>query len=224
MVSIDEIVRDRKSGQTAIIKKTLELLKGLDGKDRLNVCEKIVEAHRFMAGLKWVYKRLKEGVDIEEIEKEIGKDDKEAIKIAEEIADGKVVVTLSRSHTLEKGLLKASKVIVLESSPRKEGIEMARYLKGRGVDVRIFPDCAVAYAVKCSDVAVVGADAIYRNGIINKVGTLPLALCCKHFSKDCYVVAQRYKFVDEEFVETFVSDVFTEDMLFEFVPADLLKI
>lgn len=101
---------------------------------------------------------------------------------------------------------------------------MARYLKGRGIDVRVFPDCAVAYAVKCCDIAIVGADAVYRNGIINKVGTLPLALCCNHLSKDCYAVAQSYKFVDEEYTEISFSDKFEEDLLFEFVPINLIKV
>lgn len=118
MVSIDDIIKDKKSGQTAIIRKTLELLKSLETDEYLEVCKRIIEAHKFMVGLKWIYEKLREGIDIEEIEKEIVEEDIRAIKIVEEIVEDKTVVTLSRSHTLEKGLLKASKVIVLESSPR----------------------------------------------------------------------------------------------------------
>ncbi|ADB58115.1 eIF2B alpha/beta/delta subunit family protein [Archaeoglobus profundus] len=224
MVSLEEIIKDRRSGQSAILKKTVELLKGIDAERRLSVCEEIAKVHKFMAGLKWLCERIREGFDLEDIEREIEKADKEAVKYLEDLVDGKIVVTISRSHTIERGLLKASKVIVLESFPRKEGLDMARYLKGRSVDVSIFPDCAMGYAVKVCDLAVVGADAVFKNGIINKVGTLPLALCCRHFSKDCHVIAQPYKFLDEVYSDELKDYVFKEDMLFEFVPKELVKI
>ncbi|WP_457548604.1 hypothetical protein [Archaeoglobus sp.] len=224
MVSTDEIVKDKRSGQSAIIKKTLELLKKTDEEKRLSVCEEIAKAHKFMAGLNWLCEKIREGFDLDYIEKEIEKADRDVIKYLKEIVDGKVIVTISRSHTVERGLLKASRVIVLESSPKKEGIDMARYLKGRGVEVCVFPDCAVGYAVKSCDLAVVGVDAVFKNGIINKVGTLPLALCCKHLSKNCYVVAQSYKFLNDAFSDELKGYIFTEDMIFEFVPIELLKI
>jgi len=224
MVSLEDIINDRRSGQSRILRKTIELLRSVEDDKRLEVCKRVMEAHRIMVGLRWLYKRLEEGASLSEIEKEIEKADEESVKVLRDLVDGKTVVTISRSHTLEKGLVNASKVLILESSPAREGIDMARYLKGRSVEVHIFPDCAMGYAVKASDFAVVGVDAVFKNGIINKVGTLPLALCCKHFSKNMYAIAQSYKFADEEYRNEVCSYTFNEDLLFEFVPISLVEI
>jgi translation initiation factor eIF-2B subunit delta len=223
MITLEDIINDKKSGQSGIIRKTIELLKSVDEKERLDICKKVCEVHSSMVGLKWLLKCIENGKEIEEIESTIEKADKICIEKLRELVKGKTVVTISRSHTLEKGLITAKHVIVLESSPRKEGWDMARYLKGRGISVSVFPDCAMAFAVRVCDFAVVGADAVYKNGFVNKTGTLPLALCCKHFSKNLFVVAQSYKFAEEEYDYTTADLHFKDEMLFEFTPEDFVK-
>lgn len=221
-MELETILKDRSSGQSKIIRMTIELLKKTKRKnERIEICKKICSVHKAMAGLRWLLRQIEEGKAISEIEAEIESMDERCAKNVEKIAEGKVVATISRSHIVERGLLKAKHVIVLESTPGREGLEMARYLRGRGLLATTFPDSAISYAVKACDVVIVGADAVLKDFFINKTGTLPLALTAKHFSKDLYVASPSYKFAEVEFEEV-VDLSFSDDMLFELVPSRLV--
>ena len=222
-MELEEVIKDRRSGQSRIIRMTLEILKRVRRKnERLELCRKVCSAHKVMAGLFWILKRLEEGKSVSEIEMEIEEMDKRCIEKLSELCEGKVVLTMSRSHIVERGLLGAKHVIVLESSPGKEGVDMARYLRGRGVMADVFPDSAMAYAAKACDIVVVGADAVLERGFVNKTGTLPLALTAKYIGKDFYVACPRYKFFEIEFEER-VGFSFDEEMNFELIPSELVK-
>jgi len=218
---IKEIIEDRRSGSSKLIKKTLELLEDVEPQRRLEICRKIVKAHPAMAGLTKVLNAVENGADVHDIRNIFAEMDRNTSEHLREIAKGKIVATISRSHIVEKGLTTAKHVIVLESSPAREGIDTARYLKGRVVEVSIFPDPAIGYAVKLSDIVVVGADALYSDGFVNKTGTLPLALSAKYLSKPFYVAAPSYKFSEGKFEEP-KSLNFTKNMIFEFIPAELV--
>lgn len=218
---IKEIIEDRRSGSSKLIKKTLELLEDVEPQRRLEICRKIVKAHPAMAGLAKVLKAVENGADVYEIRNMFAEMDRKTSERLREISEDKIVATISRSHVVEKGLTTAKHVIVLESSPAKEGIDTARYLKGRAVEVSIFSDPAIGYAIKACDVVVVGADALYSDGFVNKTGTLPLALTAKYLSKSFYVAAPSYKFSEGIFGEPKSLD-FTKDMIFEFIPAELV--
>lgn len=221
-MELETILKDRSSGQSKIIRMTIELLKKTKRKnERIDICKKVCSAHKAMAGLRWLLKQVEGGKAISEIEAEIEKMDDGCAKNLERIAEGKVVTTISRSHIVERGLLKAKHVIVLESTPGREGLEMARYLRGRGLLATTFPDSAIGYAVKACDIVVVGADAVLENSFINKTGTLSLALTAKHFSKDFYVASPSYKFAEVEFEES-IDLTFSDDMLFELIPSSLV--
>ncbi len=222
-MDIETILKDRSSGQSKIIRMTIELLKRTRRKsDRLELCKKVISVHKAMAGLRWLLMRLEEGASVSEVEMEIEEMDRKCVERLSSIVDGKVVVTISRSHIVEKALLKARHVIALESTPGGEGIELVRFLKGRSVLATLFPDSAVGYAVKASDIVVVGADAVLKDGFINKTGTLPLALTAKHLNKPLYVACPKYKFDEVEF-EEIVDLNFKEGMLFEEIPKELVK-
>ncbi len=221
-MGIETIISDRKSGQSKIIAMTLELLKRHKKKaERLEICRKICEAHKAMAGLRWILKSLEEGRSVSEIEEEIREMEERCIRNLEGIVEGKIIATISRSHLVERALLKAKHVIVLESTPGREGLEMARFLRGRGLLATTFPDSALSYAVKVCDAVVVGADAVTESYFVNKTGTLPLALTAKHFGKAFYVASPSYKFADVDF-EEIVDTTFREDMLFERIPKELV--
>lgn len=221
-MELDRILKDRSSGQSRIIRMTLDLLEKTNRKsERMEICMKVCEAHKVMVGLRWVLKMIEEGKSVSEIRSAIEEMDGRCSEKLKDIVKDRIVVTLSRSHTVERGLITAKHVVVLESSPGKEGLEMARYLKGRSITVSTFPDSAMGYAVKACDLVVVGADAVFENGFINKVGTFPLALLSKHLAKDFYVVAPSYKFSDDGLEEP-SGMTFRDEMLFEFTPSDLV--
>ncbi len=222
-MDLETILKDRSSGQSRIIRMTIELLKRTRRKsDKVEICKKIISVHRAMAGLRWLLEKVKEGKTISEIEAEIKEMDERCVKNLERIVEGKVVTTISRSHIVEKALLKSKHVIALESTPGREGRELARFLRGRGLLATTFPDSAMSYAVKACDVVVVGADAVLEDAFINKTGTLPLALMSKLLSKDFYVACPSYKFEKVDF-EEITDSSFREEMLFEYIPKDLVK-
>ncbi|RLI73047.1 hypothetical protein DRO97_08220 [Archaeoglobales archaeon] len=213
-LDLDAIIHDKRSGSSKIIKDTLELLKKVKENERYDVCKKIVKAHPSMAGLKVIMEFIKSNPRIDELIEKIEEMNSKTSENLEKIVEGKIVTTLSRSHIVEKGLLKAKKINVLESKPEKEGIDIARWLKGRDKEVEIFYDAFMSYAIKKCDVVVVGADSLLKTGFVNKTGTLPLALTAKHLKKEFYVAAPSYKLVNENNLE------FNEN--FEFVEKELV--
>jgi translation initiation factor 2B subunit (eIF-2B alpha/beta/delta family) len=53
--------------------------------------------------------------------------------------------------------------------------------------------------VQKADAVIIGADAVLNNhNVINKTGSLALALLCKHYKKPYYVLAGKSKFVNKK--------------------------
>lgn len=107
---------------------------------------------------------------------------------------GGTVFTLSRSGTVADALLEAKpSVVVAESRPAREGVDVAEELSSAGLDVTLTTDAAMGYALAESadaDAAVVGADTVLPDGsVANKVGTRLLALAAAREDVPLYVVA-----------------------------------
>jgi len=110
------------------------------------------------------------------------------------------ILTLSRSSTVVHALKLAAragrieKLFIMESRPRFEGRATARALAEMGIDCTLVADALGPSLVKDVDLAVVGADAILGDGgVINKIGTYPLALACKDCGKPLCVLAESIK-------------------------------
>ncbi len=107
---------------------------------------------------------------------------------------------MTHCHSSEAiSLLKHSKssikiAFVTETRPMYQGIKTAKELSSAGIPVTLITDSAAGYFMPRVDFVVVGADAIRKEGIVNKVGTLPLAVVSKEFNKHFYVVASSLKF------------------------------
>ncbi|MCZ7556707.1 MAG: hypothetical protein M5R41_09940 [Bacteroidia bacterium] len=110
-------------------------------------------------------------------------------------------VTLSRSSTVlaslralqEHGLL--AQAFVLEARPMLEGHRTIRDLDEHGISATLLTDAAMGVALSKVDYAVVGADSVSADGyLLNKTGTLPLAICCKEFGVPLYVLSDSLKF------------------------------
>ncbi len=123
---------------------------------------------------------------------------KEALNL---IPIGAVIITLSESETIEEIIKQAylehkiSRVIILESRPLLEGLNMADRLLKIGLSVTVIVDAAMGFFCKEADLAIVGADTIESDGsLVNKVGTYPLALTCSALKKPFYVACDTSKF------------------------------
>ncbi len=71
----------------------------------------------------------------------------------------------------------------------------AEELSQYGIDCTLVLDSAVGYIMEKIDLVLMGAEGIVESGgIINKIGTLPIAITAKMYKKPFYVAAECYKF------------------------------
>lgn len=211
--TILKIVNDREHGSSFILKETIDLLEKARKEDRIPVLERIIRAHPSMAGISNLHSILKkkEHTSISDIIRSFKKMENDTIGYLKDIVNGKKIVAISRSHITEMGLLTAKKVLVLVSNPGGEGKKTQKFLDENGIKTELYEDSQMCKAVVESDCVVVGADSISKAGFVNKIGTLPLAICSQFFKKDFLVVAPSYK-VGKSYVVA----------PFEFIPGDLV--
>lgn len=130
------------------------------------------------------------------------KDELEIIfqKIYPRLKNPDKIITLSRSGTV-LAILKLLhdkdnnfRLVVCESRPKFEGKLMAQALAKAGIKTELITDAMMGIYISKVDAAIIGADAIMKNGnVVNKVGSKSLALLCKEYSKEFYVVATKSK-------------------------------
>ncbi len=206
---LEEIVGDKISGSSIIVKRTLDLL--VKTEEKAEVIDRIVRAHPAMAGLKRIQSMLEEN-EAEDIRTEFLQMDEDTVSSGRELIEGKTWVTISQSHTAERILEKADRVYVLKSAPGNEGLETYDYLCLHHIDVELIEDASMGEVIKSSDGVLVGADTLLPDGFINKVGTLPLALLSEYLDKMFYVAAASYK----------AAEAMECQSPFEYVPSELV--
>ncbi|MGC8570753.1 hypothetical protein [Caldivirga sp.] len=100
----------------------------------------------------------------------------------------KSIVTVSYSSNVRL-LAEAigARVIALESNPGGEG---KIWGSRNGL---VVPDLTMTYFISSADAVVMGCDGLYEGTIVNKVGSLPLALTARHLGKPVIVVFESFK-------------------------------
>lgn len=154
-----------------------------------------------------------------------------AEKLAELVAPNPTIITLSNSATVCDALvhLNTSVVYLVDSRPGVESDQMAEQLRRRlrraerEAVVHLVEATTIGNVVPYVDCGVLGTDSISRSGaVLHKVGTLPLALCCRHFGKPFYALGHSLKQIDGELDETFLSEGVLEAQAFDVTPAELI--
>ena len=121
------------------------------------------------------------------------------------ITDDSTILTHSYSGTILKTLLLAKikgknfDVICTESQPMKEGTYLAEILGKEGINVKLIVDSAATYFLPETQLAIVGADALSTYGLINKIGTLGLALAAKKFKVGFYALCDSEKILPAKY-------------------------
>ncbi|KAI8897308.1 translation initiation factor eIF-2B subunit alpha [Globomyces pollinis-pini] len=106
----------------------------------------------------------------------------------------RLVMLLLKSAALRK---KHFQVYVCQGSPSNGGSKAVLELRKANIPAALISDAAIGYIMEKVDFVLVGAEGIVRNGgIINQIGTYPLALVAKAADKPLYCVAESYKFID----------------------------
>jgi len=120
---------------------------------------------------------------------------------AEQISSGETILTHCHSHSVVEIFRKAKRegkdftVIVTETRPKNQGLLTAKDLLKSKVKVIFCVDSAVGYVMKDVDKVLVGCDAILADGsVVNKIGTLPIAIVAERFGVPFFVSAGTYKF------------------------------
>ncbi|MAT39431.1 MAG: hypothetical protein CL946_07480 [Ectothiorhodospiraceae bacterium] len=154
------------------------------------------------------------------------------------------ILTISRSSTVISALKKAHKanklshLYVLEARPAYEGWRTVRDCSAAGISSTLMVDAAMGEAVQTAEAVVIGADSVSSDGyLLNKTGTLPLAICASEFGLPLYVLCDSLKFSpqtrrdvtidehpDSEVIEKEESDAFKVwNRYFEWVPINYVE-
>ncbi|XP_044757018.1 translation initiation factor eIF-2B subunit alpha [Coccinella septempunctata] len=111
------------------------------------------------------------------------------------------ILTHSRSRVVLQAFKDAAKreiefeVFVTISEPDRAGLKMCKELEDDGIPCTAILDSAVAYVMEQVDFVMVGAECVAESGgIVNKVGTFPMAICAKELKKRFYVLVESFKF------------------------------
>ena len=119
------------------------------------------------------------------------------------IKNNSVILTHCHSTNVANALVYAHKkgkkfqAYVTESRPLYQGRKTAKELRKAGIPVTMFVDSAVNVALsgkKKADMVFIGADALLRRGIINKIGSGLLAKIARQEKVPFYIIADSWKF------------------------------
>lgn len=103
-----------------------------------------------------------------------------------------VLACLRDAHKQNKNIF----VYVTESRPNSSGRQMCDLLTREGIENQLVMDASIGIYLEKVDMVMVGAEGVCASGgILNKVGTYPLAICARAINKPFYVVAESYKFI-----------------------------
>lgn len=136
---------------------------------------------------------------------------------AEIIEDGDTILTHCNAGALAcvdygtaLGVIRAAfnqgkniNVICDETRPRGQGARLSVWeMQQENIPVKLIPDVASGYLMSQYKInkVVIGADRIAKGGVVNKIGSLMVALAAKHFHVPFYVAAPLSTFDKNAFV------------------------
>ena len=128
-----------------------------------------------------------------------------AARAAELIEDGMTIMTHSASATVLRAFLTARQtgkqfeVICTESRPMREGVKLAESLSRAGIPVKLIVDAATFSQLAEVQLIFVGADSVSPAGLVNKSGTLGLALAAAMQNVDLYALCGSEKFLPQDY-------------------------
>ncbi len=154
-------------------------------------------------------KKERNAAEIREVIKEIEGAKAKVAANSEKIFLKKTTVLTHCHSTFEIAALVKNRghvrdVIVTETRPKNQGVKTAKELIAKKIPVTFIVDSAVADAISRADIVMVGADALRKEGVVNKVGTHMIAHEAKENGKPFFVLTsmftidRRKKFIMEQ--------------------------
>ena len=102
-------------------------------------------------------------------------------------------VTAALRHAVAHGRL--GRVLLSEARPAYDGRQQARALTEAGISVEYCIDMALFEGLAAADVVIVGADAVFPDTFVNKVGTHALAQLAHVRGVPCFALSASNKFL-----------------------------
>lgn len=116
------------------------------------------------------------------------------------IKNNEVIFTHCHSNTLAQALISAYKnkkkfsVINTETRPLYQGHLTSKQLSKAGIKVSMSIDSGILEDIKKSDLIMIGADAVTKKGVLNKIGSGLVAKISSDLKKPLYIVTDSWKF------------------------------
>ncbi len=209
---LKDLSKDRVSSSNTIALKMLECAERLHGKyDYSNLIKDIMLHQPSMAVVLNIADNILSSTSISEIS-ELKKDFLEAEQKTCSVAIEKLkklkfknVATISFSKTVLSVLntLRPEMVYISISHPAREGERFAEELIKRDVEVTIFEDMAYSLVINNVETIIIGADAVFDDFVVNKIGSYYLAILARRFDIPLFVIANKYKILKEELRDFF---------------------
>ena len=210
--SLDSIVKRIKSleiqGAKQIAVESLKFLRTLAkrkgfGKEFNTAMKKLEKARPTAVVLHNCLEIIKKEKDIKTINRllrQLSQSTKEIAKKGSRLIKNNYVI-MTHCHSGEalaviKQAWKEGKKITVyatETEPKEQGIMTAKELARLKIPVILIVDSCIEFFMKDMDAAIVGSDALRREGIVNKIGTYPMAVVAKEHKKPFYVVGNTLK-------------------------------
>jgi translation initiation factor 2B subunit (eIF-2B alpha/beta/delta family) len=191
---IEQIAKDRVSGASELALRAAELLSWVRSDELEDAARAVILAQPAMAS---VYNAAQAALAgrLDEFARRLRGSAGVIAAHAAHLVRGKVVLTHSFSSVVLRTLQESapSRVLCTESLPGAEGRWIAELLRAE-----VVPDAAVYTAMTGVDIAVVGADAVTPQLVVNKVGTALVSLAARELHKPVWVLGGADKFVGSE--------------------------
>ncbi len=230
---ISDICNDRTSGSREIVRHTIDQLKIVVKTAHVTelrklvqyLLDEIIKCHPNMEIIRSLRDELKRVLSIgftreslysfvENFDRMM-RDDVLSIsrRLYELMEKPSVFITLTMSETVHQVLKfladrdKITKVIVAESRPKREGVILARLLSESNIRVELIVDAAIDFFISEADIAIIGADRIYRyEGVLNKIGSRMLGISSLEKGIPFYVVAETRKYTGSKFKRSEIKE------------------
>ncbi|MCK5594033.1 MAG: ribose 1,5-bisphosphate isomerase [Candidatus Aenigmarchaeota archaeon] len=114
-----------------------------------------------------------------------------------------IILTHCHSHNVVNIITKADpvKVFATETRPRFQGRLTAKDIASAGIETELILDDEVADVIDQVDMVIIGADAITKKGVVNKIGSRMVAEIAFDHKKPVYVAASTLKIIDKIDIE-----------------------
>ncbi|WP_022670302.1 hypothetical protein [Hippea alviniae] len=201
---LEKLAYDRVSSSNQIALKMIDCaIELFDSEPLGEYMEKMMKTQSGMAVVLNVADRICKAKSKDELKRlkfELLKAEESAIDEAyEHIKGAKNIATISFSNSVLKLLkmIKPQKVYLSISHPAREGELLAENLMKEGIEVVLFEDAAYSLVMRDVEISIIGADAVFDDAVVNKIGSYALALLSREFDVPFYVVANKFKLLSE---------------------------